>query len=123
MNLEVGMYVRFKPELKEKICKIKEFKIDGFIVLIDNVEYWFEERDVLKASYKIIDLIELGDILKVIYDNKEYICKVVNVLGNKGVQINSDLSVSLGCVEIKSIVTKEQFELMSYKVGENHGSN
>lgn len=32
MNLEVGMYVRFKPELKEKICKIKEFKSDGFIV-------------------------------------------------------------------------------------------
>lgn len=118
MNLKVGMYVRTRLGIG-KIINVSE----------DNVAVEFSKTNIMvlpishinikKASFNIIDLIELGDILKVIYDNKEYICKVVNVLGNKGVQINSDLSVSLGCVEIKSIVTKEQFESMKYRIGGN----
>ena len=116
MKLEVGMYVRTETG---QIGKITNF--DGSMARVDTdkfITYKNFNSEITKASFNIIDLIEYDDILKIIYEDKEYICKVVNAGGIRGVQLTSTLSVGLGIVEagIKSIVTKEQFESMSYKV-------
>lgn len=66
---------------------------------------------IVKASHNIIDLIEVGDYVngdKVIYINDGYI-EVGEESDNIG--FTSDKF-------IKSIVTKEQFESMSYKIGD-----
>lgn len=113
MKLEVGMYVRFKPELKEQISKIIKFVNDGFLVLIDNTEYWFEESDVLKTSHNIFELIEPHDIIKT---TKNEIYEVFAV-GNDCVYIN-ELKDFVTVDYIKEVLTKEQFENLSYKVGD-----
>ena len=126
MKLEIGMYVRTKNGC---ICQIlrttyskylsrnKElcYEVDRPI----NVNMELYDEDILKASYNIIDLIEVGDYVNgdlvlfagvTIWDNDG------NVL-DKQVHINHNgYDLWLREEYIKSIVTKEQFESMSYKV-------
>ena len=116
MELEVGMYVRTKNGC---ICQIlrttyskylsrnKElcYEVDRPI----NVNMELYDEDIFKASHNIIDLIEVGDYVngeKVILKNDGYI-----EIGTTNDYIgfnNEEL--------VKSIVTKEEFESVSYKV-------
>lgn len=116
MKLEVGMYVRTE---EGEISKIEWFTFQSWEGLDKTVEasFWLENkerleypRDNFKASHNIIDLIEVGDYVngdKVIYTNDGYV-----EVGeeNDNIGFTSDKF-------IKSIVTKKQFESMSYKVG------
>lgn len=114
--MRVGDYVRTKDDLGiQLICKIEKI-IDEYCINTDK-GYW-DITHIIKPSPNIIDLVDYGDVLKIVYDNEEYVCKVVNVLGNKGVKLTTNSSVSLGCLDIKSIITKEQFENMEYRIGE-----
>lgn len=119
MKLEVGMYVRTKYD---GICKLyREFhedsvdvgigvfpEIEGFFIDEDEINY-IEKRDILKASYNIIDLIEEGD-----YVNGE--CVISVAVDLEGERYITDGSCRYSNEEIKTIVTKQQFESMSYKV-------
>ena len=107
MNLEIGMYVR---TINGKIWVITSQKaISG------------HRKDIINASYNIIDLIEVGD-----YVNGQL---VKHIAYFEGVEepikklIFADeyhLIPTEVCEqnEIKSIVTKEQFESIEYKVVE-----
>lgn len=100
MELEIGMYVR---TLRGKIW-----------IIISKQAISGHKKDILKASYNIIDLIEVGDYVNGI--------KVTSV--NKTVEGN--VLIGLGDMfgfskfdndyQIKSIVTKEQYESVEYKV-------
>ena len=93
MKLEVGMYVR---TINGKIWIITSQKaISG------------HRKDIIKASYNIIDLIEVGD-----YVNGYEVTSKDQFLGfgNHDWYMTND--------EIKSIVTQEQMEQMAYKVGD-----
>ena len=108
MKLEVGMFVRTETG---KIGKITNF--DGNMARIDTdkfITYKSFNNELTKASYNIIDIIEVGDYVngdKVIYTNDGYV-----EVGeeNDNIGFTSDKF-------IKSIVTKEQFESMQYRVG------
>lgn len=119
MKLEVGMYVR---------------TIDG-IVKIEKIEdgvMWDTQGhvhfgDFIKASHNIIDLIEVGDYVnghKIIEFQNEYTIyddEVDDFVDKKGGYIvlgNEEGNYGIPVESIKSIVTKEQFEQMQYKVGE-----
>lgn len=118
MKLKEDMYVRFKPELKEKICKIKEFKNDGFLVLIDNTEYWFEEIDVINASFNIIDLIEVGDIIEYEVPCSLETNGILHVLSDI---VDNDMLKELkenGDIKLIGILTKEKFKADVYEVGD-----
>lgn len=128
MKLEVGMYVRLGRN--QGIAKIDEYDEEYNTYTLDTeiFDEWAEqtfrldEDDVLKASHNIIDLIEIGD-----YVNGY---KVINIGieedGHKYIDLDFDKENDAlhwgkyGSLEneedIKSIVTKEQFESMSYKV-------
>ena len=119
-KLEVGMYVRTKYGI-DKIKFISEVMVGLDETLSLSLEKELEEvlkRDILKASHNIIDLIEEGDYVngkQVIRINTDYIFdyseefKMIYFSENDYIYSKTD---------IKSIVTKEQFESMSYKVGE-----
>lgn len=122
-KLEVGMHVRTR---KGCICQIlrtayskylsrnKElcYEVDRPI----NVNMELYDEDILKASYNIMDLIEDKDILKYIYEGKECVSQVFLCGDNKMIRVTSTLTVSIDLVDIKSIVTKEQFEEMNYEI-------
>ena len=114
MKLEVGMHIRINGFIS-KIGHINtskkgntyiQFKQPNGLLITMNTKFLDDE----KASHNIIDLIEVGDYVngyKVRQDEegKLYYHKIIGY----------DL---LEKCEIKSIVTKEQFESMSYKVGD-----
>lgn len=120
-KLEVGMYVRTKKGIAKIIDIILEpdnyyFKMwvtDKYLEITDDAEY-ISEVDVLKASYNIIDLIEVGDYVngfRVVWVN----------LNNKTIEINSyylDDVLIKNKQDIKSIVTKEIFSSMEYRLGD-----
>ena len=135
MELEVGMYVRTKNDKavgngiigKIKYINEREFKgkFKKYYSVWTNNKEWFEilENDAIservKASHNIIDLIEVGDYVNGIkIDRVDKPCKL-NPYGSLKYHQNEycDYENILGS-EIKTIVTKEQFESMSYKVGE-----
>lgn len=116
MKLEEGMYVRHKPLLSStyiKINKIKEIEEKE-----NCLHVWLEDKDlvtekyIIKASYNIINLIEVGDYVN---DLK------VHGITDYGLEVYmfGDAHEILEENEIKTIVTKEQFSQMEYKIGGN----
>lgn len=118
MKLEVGMYVRFKTLSNEvKIGQIQ--LIDNIIYELDNNEVT-TDKYIIKTSHTLLGndkepcLIEVGDYVNgyrvstIDYENR--------ILYR---EYDDDFYFSI-CKEkdIKTIVLKEQFEQMQYKVGE-----
>ena len=107
--MKVGDYLRTHDGRIDKIVDIK-----NDFIYIENSDYGYREK-YLKSSPDIIDLIEVGD-----YVNGSYIYSVVEENKNTGqprVLFTEEYGV-LGNGDIKSIVTKEQFSCMEYKIGE-----
>lgn len=111
MKLEVGMYVRTDNGIIGRIYE----KIGDMFTYKDNnrdyITYGTVHNEIIKTSFDVIDLIEVGDYVngaKVNRLKKDYI--VIHEIWNGREYLSNE--------EIKTIVTKEQFEQMSYKVGE-----
>lgn len=128
-----------KKELEEKLKNIPKDKYiyqrhNGFITkYIDRVNHYiscdigiaYEKYDNIflgKIAEELIDLIEVGD-----YVNGMLVVSVMEVaLGDKGIQekivfVNRDEKCTLKPLkitndEIKSVVTKERFKSMEYKI-------
>lgn len=108
MKIEVGMYARTD---RGKIGKFHKETGEYYeLEYPRNVCDLIFKNRVIKASYNIIDLIEVGD-----YVNGKF---VNNTSLGKGKYI---FCGTKRVYEIESIVTKEQFESISYKVGEELG--
>ncbi len=117
MELEVGMYVR----TLFGINKVKDIILNGNLyedsaLYLDKGKIILSKKSMpeLKASHNIIDLIEVGD-----YVNGDRIDEIEN--GELRFHWDYEYSEYISYYEnkdIKSVVTKEQFESMSYKVGD-----
>ena len=112
MKLEVGMYVRTIGGI-ERLKKENDngwFFEKSMIIKPDNIEKY-----IIKASHNIIDLIEVGD-----YVNGYPVYEIIDYPDNTRAIVIADDNKSIIWEEssqyIKSIVTKEQFESMSYEV-------
>lgn len=122
MKLEVGMYVRYKRvsmgyyiEPVDKIGKIINRVNESDIYELDNNNNIFE-NDVVKASYNIIDILEVGD-----YVNGLKITSVDKTFdGNKLIGLGKNFGFSKfdNDYKITSIVTHEQMKQMEYRIGE-----
>ena len=118
--MKVGDYVRISNGQIAKITKIKEYKKWSNIIYTDIAidmhedrccnENFIDEEDIIKSSPNIIDLIEVGD-----YVNGE---RVVDINQKYKYLELSDEEITTKSEDIKSIVTKEQFESMEYRFGE-----
>lgn len=106
MELKEGMFVRTNEGIITKIIEIDKDGFERFDKLVDFTNY-----EITKASYNIIDLIEVGDYVngyrvKQDEEGKLYYHKIIGY----------DL---LEKCNIKSIVTKEMFANAEYKVETN----
>ena len=128
MKLEVGMYARLHGKIGkiEHICMCEQCKLRGFYEPVvdfghegsDYVSvYW---KDDLKASNNIIDLIEVGDIIKFdITDTDNY----AEIQGYNCWEISCEEElngvkemIEMESAKLISIITREQIESMQYKV-------
>ena len=114
-KLEVGMYVRSKSGI---ISKFKRYITDEKRVCETDVFVRLAVERIVKASYNIINLIEVGD-----YVNGERIISIIliDICGNE-VLDNQHIFYKDGEIfekDIKTVVTKEQFESMSYRIGDD----
>ncbi len=121
MELKEGMYVR---TIRGKIAKLIHF-VD------DYADYYFKcwevdnsslepitESDILKASFNIVDLIKKDDIL-LGKDGKLYECwKVYKDYVFTYSKNKEGIIITLVDYQIDRVLTKEQFEQVSYKVGD-----
>lgn len=142
MKLEVGMYVRFNDLTnynQNNIVMIDKIKFISEIMcgLEETLSITFEKynedvlkKDIIKASYDILDLIEEGDYVngyKIDYINSK--CETPFLRSNQPYRVDNTLYSTL--VEkgkdynqplhfynedIKSIVTKERFDATKYEV-------
>lgn len=119
-EIEVGEYVRDCDGFIVKVNEIQEYKEDD--------DFWYQEKTLkgtwksmmIKHSKNIIDLIEVGDYVngKLVVDKLQTPCRI----GKQGKKFifTKNMNIGEGYFEedIKTIVTKEQFASMEYKVGE-----
>lgn len=121
MKLEVGMYIRTKDGIIDKViidynghcaspnCECKH---------VSCAKNYYDEDNIVKASYDIMDLIKVEDYVngyKVSLKGYDYAHFV-----------QCDYPVENGTTNhykfykqaIKSVVTKELFELAEYRIGE-----
>jgi hypothetical protein len=131
--MKVGDYVRFKTLSREiKIGKVidiiepdKESMKKYCVYDLDNNEATVDDY-IIKSSPNIIDLIEAGDYVNgkqvewVGYDlYKEHNNGTLEGIGEKRVLFNSFTKDSVRQSGIKSIVTKEMYSSVEYRVENN----
>ena len=112
MELKVGMYVRTKDGFIDKVindykgccnspnCNCKHVSCE---------HNYYDEENIIKVSDNLIDLIETGDYVngyKVDFIQNGYV-----VFNN-----NHPNKINIYPKDIKSIVTKEQFNSVKYEV-------
>lgn len=125
-KIEVGEYIRTENGQIYKIEDGAEF-YEG--IWVDKKHHTYvNNRDIIKHSPNIIDLIEVGDIIEI--NNKKYEVILDKSYEKLGILIpNRERLAIRHCsleyifsnegmkeFEIKSIVTKEQFKEMEYRV-------
>lgn len=97
----------YEQELEEIVCYVpvnKSYPRNASL---------YDDHKFIKASFNIIDLIKEGDYVN---GKKVYSIGLANAIYNI---INfKDGTFIINYDEVKSIVTKEQFEQMAYKLGE-----
>lgn len=125
MELKVGMYIRTKDKngiqyIRKIVDLPKDTRYGSIIVdkYIHNVK-WVSKKNVLKVSYEKMDLIKPGDyvngyeVVEVVKDFKVIVDKLELHTNDGNYYLKSFTNH-----QIKSIVTKEQFESMEYVVEE-----
>lgn len=136
LELKENMYVRTKDGIIAKVDYIDDntifFDKDLYRTYSDSIN--FLEKDnlerIVKASYNIIDLIEVGDYLNGFKVSKieRYDTNTIIKIGNSTFNVlegekiytpSYDNNNGYEKIEkLKSIVTHEQIEQMEYKVGD-----
>ena len=120
--LSVGMYVRLKNDVEDIVIINKIANVFETSILTENDDSIYQgeytKENVIKASYNIINILEVGDYVngyKVSFKDNDY-----------KPFVQCDYPVQEGITNhyrfyeeaIYSIVTKEQMEQMAYKVRE-----
>ena len=142
MKLEVGMYIRTNQGIIAKLID-KEIEEKGNVFIFDkilySVEYDYDNTEhikeltdfesymshqgtidiITKSSFNLIDLIEVGDIVKMIVLSSNLDMKKGTPITNevKDITYLQKLTDDKD-LELKSILTHELFEANCYKVGE-----
>lgn len=118
MELEAGMYIKTQDGRICKILKLNEpLEDDGYLDHNDIGSASIQEKNVIKASFNIIDLIEVGD-----YVNDAFVLDFETLqTGEKSVIVDGLINYGWGqgvipASEIKEVVTKEQFNSCKYVV-------
>lgn len=116
MKLEVGMYVRLQNDVEDIVVINKIANVFETTILTENdgsnYQGEYTKENVVKASYNIIDILEVGD-----YVNGKKIYSLGLTIGILNT-INFEDGTFTIAEDIKSVITHEQIEQMEYRIGE-----
>lgn len=124
MKLEVGMYVRLQNDVEDIVIINRIANVFETTILTENdgsiYQGEYAKENVIKASYNIIDILEVGDILVDDTHRKSEVLLIDNelMIRNTGLIYDSNYYLPIKSIAIKSVITHEQMEQMAYKVGE-----
>lgn len=121
-KLEVGMYVRIKwGNGLQTISQCKnivdigdtQYAKEDFYIHTDHSGEVIYKTMIVKSRFNIIDLVERGDYVngREVIDIKLKCDETIKCLITHGYDITNEM--------IKSIVTKEQFSNMEYRLGDD----
>ena len=131
-KLEPNMYVRTKGGYIDKILLVeyaeekrqqypnhpsKKYLRDKILLL--KAGYWRTTQNIIKASYNIIDILEVGDIIS--YSDEKHEILLIDdelMVRNTGLIYDNNYYLPIKSIAIKSVITHEQMEQMAYRVGE-----
>lgn len=123
MKLEVGMYVRLENDVEDIVIINKISHVFGTSILTENdgsiYQGEYTKENVIKASYNIIDILEVGDIIS--YSDEKHEILLIDdelMVRNTGLIYDNNYYLPIKSIAIKSVITHEQMEQMAYKVGE-----
>ena len=108
LDLRENMYVRTKDGIIDKILKLNKSYVKG--VSQKDELYAYDIDNIVKASYNIIDILEVGDYVNGSKVMKTH-CKLEYI-------DDDNKSIIWKKQDIKSVITHEQMEQIAYKVGE-----
>ena len=128
MKLEVGMYVRLVNDVEDIVVINKIANVFETTILTENdgsnYQGEYTKENIVKASYNIIDILEVGDYVngsEVLDFENKYIEEKDTFVPIGVVTENCYLEYTDSWIiekNIKSVITHEQIEQMAYKVGE-----
>lgn len=124
-KLEPNMYVRTKRGTFDRFMTSKKIESLIWYTFEDRGSITNPENYIIKASHNIINLIEEGDYVngeKVIRIDKDPFIKGQINLWTNTITSNYWGDISLSRIiekDIKSIVTKEMFSSMEYRLGDD----
>lgn len=124
MKLEENMYVRTRYGNIAKIINKNDYREPSLKYGVE-ASYlkdimFIGDDDIVKASYNIIDILEVGDYVngqKVYYD-EELNFLYVQSFDADGEFYQESITKQSFIDNIKSVITHEQIEQMAYRVGE-----
>ena len=124
-ELKENMYVRTKDGIIAKVDYIDNDTIffDKYLYRTYGDSIDFLEKDnlerIAKASYNIIDILEVGDIIIDSIEKHEILLIDDELMvRNTGLIYDNNYYLPIKNITIKSVITHEQIEQMAYKVGE-----
>lgn len=127
MKLEVGMYVRTKDGIIAKVDYIDNdtifFDKELYRTYGDSID--FLEKDnlerIVKASYNIIDILEVGDAIEIDVIDKDNYPTIMGInfarIDNKVELASIKDMLKNESAKLLTVITHEQMEQMAYKVG------
>ena len=123
--MRIGDYARINCTVYDTVVINRIAEIFDNTILTENdgsmYQGEYSKEEIIKSSPNIIDLIEVGDYInghKVFDDMRVDTDDYGNDFIEIGIEIDNMLNHYIREEDIKSIVTKEQFESMEYKIKE-----
>lgn len=120
-EIEVNEYIRTQNGEIHKIIDIEK----GSIKIKSQYREWISLCCIVKHSKQLIDLTKIGDIVNghLVIDKYEDVDEYGNDFWCLIIEDDSLLNRSIREEDIKTILTKEQYEANYYKVGGEDESN
>lgn len=123
MKLEVGMYVRLQNDAENIVIINRIANVFETTILTENdgsiYQGEYTKENVIKASYSIIDILEVGDvIIDSVGKHEVLLIDDELMIRNTGLIYDNNYYLPIKSIAIKSVITREQMEQMAYKVGE-----
>ena len=124
MKLEVGMYVRLQNDVENIVIINRIAHVLETTILTENdgsiYQGVYTKENVIKASYNIIDILEVGDVI-IDKEGHKYPINYEFETDYNGeynsYEITIDDHITLFLKDGLSIITHEQMKQMAYKVG------
>ena len=118
MKLEVGQFARLKSGYIVKVLNVKDDWIETDTKFITRTF----PKDFVKASYNIIDILEVGDTIEIDVIDKDNYPTIMGInfarIDNKVELASIKDMLKNESAKLLTVITHEQMEQMSYKVGE-----